>query len=53
MGQDFMPVLAMIMVWGNEYASPNGTDEQLVEKKTRKEISSNVVNAEKRCPDHV
>lgn len=45
MGKDFLPVLAMIMVWGNKYASPNGVDTQLVDKKNHKKVSPIVVDA--------
>jgi DNA-binding HxlR family transcriptional regulator len=43
-GQEFLPVLAMIMVWGNKYASPNGIDTQLVDETTHRKINPIVVD---------
>lgn len=44
-GKDFLPVLAMIMTWGNKHASPNGVDTQLVDRKTHKKVTPIVVDA--------
>ncbi len=49
-GEDFLPVLAMIMVWGNEHSSPGGLDTQLVDKSTLKKISPIVVDAKTKEP---
>jgi len=49
-GEDFLPVLAMIMVWGNEHSSPSGLDTQLVDKSTLKKISPIVVDAKTKEP---
>jgi len=45
MGQDFLPVLAMIMVWGNKHASPRGVDTQLVDSKTHRELAPVIVDS--------
>jgi DNA-binding HxlR family transcriptional regulator len=45
-GEDFMPVLAVIMTWGNKHSSPNGIDTELVDRQTHKKVSPIVVNAE-------
>src|ERR1700761_757635 len=44
-GEDFLPVLAMIMVWGNKHSSPRGIDSQLVDKITHKQVNPIVVDA--------
>src|ERR1700761_264289 len=44
-GEDFLPVLVMIMVWGNEHSSPRGLYTQLVDRKTQKKVSPIVVDA--------
>jgi DNA-binding HxlR family transcriptional regulator len=44
MGEEFLPVLAMIMVWGNKHASPKGIDTQLVQKETREKVNPIVVD---------
>jgi DNA-binding HxlR family transcriptional regulator len=49
-GEDFLPVLAMIMVWGNEHSSPGGLDTQLVDKSTLKKVSPIVVDAKTKEP---
>lgn len=45
MGYDFLPVLAIIMVWGNKYASPNGIDTQLIDEKTHKKVTPVVIDS--------
>ena len=40
-----LPVLAMIMVWGNKYASPNGIDTQLVDDATYERLIPVVVDS--------
>jgi len=49
-GEDFLPVLAMIMVWGNKHSSPNGLDTQLVSKTTHKKVEPVVVDAKTHEP---
>jgi DNA-binding HxlR family transcriptional regulator len=44
-GRDFLPVLAALMTWGNQYCSPNGIDTQLVDSKTHKKLSPTMVDA--------
>ncbi|HEY3855362.1 MAG TPA: helix-turn-helix domain-containing protein [Verrucomicrobiae bacterium] len=44
-GEDFLPVLAVFMAWGNKHSSPNGIDTQLVDRETHKKISPIVVDA--------
>jgi DNA-binding HxlR family transcriptional regulator len=45
-GKDFLPVLAIIMMWGNKHASPNGIDTQLVDSKTHKKVVPIIVDRE-------
>lgn len=45
MGHDFLPVLAMIMVWGNKYASPKGIDTQIVDDTTHKKLTPIIVDS--------
>ena len=49
-GQDFQPVLVMIMAWGNKYCSPNGIDTQLVDGKTHRKITPLVIDAKTKRP---
>ncbi len=44
-GVDFLPILAVIMEWGNKHSSPNGIDTLLVDRKTHKKVSPVVVDA--------
>src|ERR1700728_1856312 len=43
-GEDFLPVLAVIMTWGNKHSSPNGIDTHLVDRQTHKTVSPIVVD---------
>ena len=49
-GEDFLPVLAMIMVWGNAHSSPGGIDTQLVDRSTLKNVNPIVVDAKTKEP---
>lgn len=44
-GVEFLPVLAVIMAWGNKHSSPNGLDTQLVDKSTLRRVDPVVVDA--------
>ncbi len=44
-GRDFLPVLAMIMAWGNKHSSPNGVDTQLVDRSSLRKVEPIVVDA--------
>lgn len=44
-GEEFLPVLAVIMAWGNKHSSPDGLDTQLVDRSTHKKINPIVVDA--------
>src|ERR1700761_7133559 len=44
-GEDFLPVLAMIMAWGNKHSSPDGIDTDLVDKTTLKRVTPVVVDS--------
>jgi DNA-binding HxlR family transcriptional regulator len=49
-GEDFLPVLAVIMVWGNKHSSPKGLDTQLVDRATLKRVDPIVVDARTNKP---
>lgn len=43
-GRDFMPIIAMMTEYGNQYFSPNGADTLIVDKKSKKPITPVVVD---------
>jgi DNA-binding HxlR family transcriptional regulator len=45
-GEDFLPIIAVIMSWGNKHSSPQGIDTELVDRKTHKKVSPIVVDGE-------
>ena len=49
-GEDFLPILAVIMTWGNKYSSPNGIDTMLADRQTHRRLSPIVVDAKTREP---
>ncbi len=49
-GDDFLPILAAIMTWGNKHSSPNGIDTQLVDRQTHKKVTPIVVDGQTMQP---
>ena len=43
-GRDFLPVIAVMIAYGNKYFSPDGIDTVIVDKKTGKSIQPTVVD---------
>lgn len=43
-GQDFLPVIATLLAFGNKHASPHGVDTLLIDKNTQKRIDPVVVD---------
>lgn len=49
-GEDFLPILAVIMSWGNKHSSPNGIDTLLVDRKSHKRVVPIVVDGQTMQP---
>jgi DNA-binding HxlR family transcriptional regulator len=43
-GEDFLPVIATLLAFGNKHASPNGIDTQLMHSETHRRIDPIVVD---------
>lgn len=49
-GEDFLPVIAALLAFGNRHASPNGIDTQLMDSQTHRRIDPIVVDARTKEP---